>query len=154
MILIRKIQNDDYALILKLLEENEYMHKYNYIEIMEEGLQHRLKNFFHDFFLLTDEKKNIVGIAYSYDFRVNDLNSRINIFFALDVDEVKRLEGIECFMKYMFEEYPLRKLIFECTKREDVLIFEKAGFEVEVALKEYVYYSGGYVTNYIMSKER
>ena len=154
MISIRKIQEDDYPLTLELLKENENMPKYNYLEIMQDSLQHRLKNFFHDFFILTDEENNTIGVVYSYDFRVNDLNSRMNISFVCGVDDKIKTEAINCFVNYMFEEYPLKKIIFECIHQEDVLIFEKSGFYVEVTLKDYVYYSGRYMTNYILSKER
>ena len=104
--------------------------------------------------MLFDEEENAIGIVYSYDFRVNDLNTRMNVSFVHQLDETKKIEAINCFVKYMFVEYPLKKIIYECIQNEDVMIFENAGFAVEVILPEYIYYSGDYVTNYILSRER
>ena len=65
MIYIRKIQEVDYVLALELLKENMNMPRYNYTEKMEDSFQHRLKGFFHDFFMLFDEEENAIGIVYS-----------------------------------------------------------------------------------------
>ncbi|MGN1345010.1 MAG: GNAT family N-acetyltransferase [Traorella sp.] len=115
------------------------------IQAFEQWLISRLKNDFHDFFIIKDKNNRKIGYAYNYDFSLQHGHCKLVVYIEPEYRKI----GIGAFaairfISYLFETYPLLKLYstiytYNQESRKSNLA---AGFVEEGVLKEYRYYDG------------
>lgn len=116
-----------------------------------------LRSFYHLFKVVKNEKKEIIGFVYSYNYRETDGHCSIVTY----VDERYQATGagIEAsmmFIKMLFKQYPLRKIytqVYEYNE-QSLICNQKAGFQEEGCYKEYRFHNGEYWDMHILSMTR
>lgn len=108
----------------------------------EKFLSFNLATVFHDFYVILDKKiRNIVGYAYSYEFRLNDGHCKLFVWLK----EGYKKEFLQpLFMQFshmLLSAYSFRKLYLECVINEDTDLeeYKSLGFCLEGVLKENFY---------------
>lgn len=121
-------------------------------------LSERLKNEFHDFFIIrASDLTEPLGYVHNYDFSLIDGHCKLVVYIIPKYRETG-LGGVAAitFMKRLFEMYPLRKLystIYDYNK-ESLSSNLAAGFCEEGNLLDYRYYDGEYHSIHYLSISR
>ena len=142
--------------------EDQYLYstklRFFSIQNFEHWLSGRLKNEFHDFFIIRDScSKKPLGYVHNYDFSLVDGHCKLVVYIIPEYRETG-LGGIAAitFMKKLFAMYPLRKLystIYDYN-RESLNSNLAAGFHEEANLSDYRYYDGEYHSIHYLSISR
>ncbi len=128
------------------------------VQDFERWLCYRLKNDFHDFFIVNDARSSRnLGYVHSYDFSLIDGHCKLVVYIISEYRKTG-IGGIAAitFMKRLFAEYPLRKIystIYDYNK-ESLRSNLAAGFIEEGILKDYRYYDGNYHNIHYLSISR
>ncbi len=124
----------------------------------EVWLNDRLHKEFHDFFVIKDKRSMLpIGYIHNYDFSLTDGHCKLVVY----ISKKYRNTGIGGFvtvryMKYLFDEYPLRKLystIYDYNT-ESLKSNIAAGFEEEGCIDGYRYHDGIYHKIHYLSMNR
>ncbi len=97
---------------------------------------------FHDFYVILDKRiRNIVGYAYSYEFRLNDSNCKIFIWLKEDYRKEYLLPLLMRFSRELLFSYSFRKLYIDRVIDDDSELKEytSLGFCCEGILRENFY---------------
>lgn len=83
----------------------------NSLKDFDSWIQDHLKYSYNDFFIVEDEREELIGIVYSYDHRMIDGHCKITVYIA----EKWRHGGIGGlitldFMGFLFKHYPYRRI--------------------------------------------
>lgn len=128
----------------------------NTIHTFRNWLLNQLRSGFHDFYIVEYMNQRI-GYVHNYDFSMKDGRCKIVVF----IEETYREFGIGaitaiCFMKKLFEDYPLRKLYLDIYdyNKESLGSNLKAGFIEEGVIKKYRYHDGKFYDLHILSMDK
>lgn len=99
-----------------------------------------LHGFYHDCYVVVDEKESVCGFFISYDFRIVDSHCKIYPVMPLSFDK----EMFDKFIHRLFVEYPLRKVFMKVGKNEMELlqIADSLGFKREAILRQSSFING------------
>lgn len=119
-------------------------------------LQLRLRNDFHDFFMI-DMNKETIGFVYNYCFSPIDGHCKIAVY----IDASYRKFGIGAlaaihFMDYLFSTYSIRKIYLTIYDYNEQSLKSnlQAGFISEGCLKQYRYLDGKFFDLHYLSISR
>lgn len=154
MVSFKAICENNYSIILDSMIRKNIFENYNNYEDIEACFKHMLNGYYHDFFQVEDGNNNYLGVIFSYDFRLNDLNSKMEFVFNDNLEEDISLEIINLYVQYLFKEYPINKIFIKCENRDKVTLLQRAQFEIEMTLKDYLYLDGKYVDQIFLSRRR
>lgn len=127
-------------------------------EDFEQWLCCRLKNDFHDFYIIRESKTlRPLGYVHNYDFSLTDGHCKLVVYIIPEYRKTG-IGGIAAvtFMKRLFSMYPLRKLystVYEYNK-ESLQSNFAAGFEEEGIIRDYRYYNGKYHSMHYLSMSK
>ena len=144
------IPGDTEFLYNSMTSDDQYLYstKLHFFSIQkfEHWLTSRLKNDFHDFFIVRESAtRTIIGYVHNYDFSLVDGHCKLVVYIRPEY----RKTGIGAFaaimfIKKLFAMYPLRKLystIYDYN-HESFKSNLAAGFVEEGVLKDFRYYNG------------
>lgn len=154
MVSFKAICENNYSIILDSMIRKNIFENYNNYEDTEACFKHMLNGYYHDFFQVEDGNNNYLGVIFSYDFRLNDLNCKMEFVFNDNLEEDISLDIINLHVQYLFKEYPINKIYIKCENRDKVTLLQRAQFEIEMTLKDYLYLDGKYVDQIFLSRRR
>lgn len=156
------ISKDIQFLYKVMAAEDQYLYstklRFPSIQNFEQWLSVRLKNEFHDFFIIRESQHmEPLGYVHNYDFSLVDGHCKLVVYIIPEYREIG-IGGMAAitFMKKLFAMYPLRKLystIYDYN-RESLNSNLAAGFQEEANILDYRYYDGKYHSIHYLSISR
>ena len=132
--------------------------QFNTVNDFEDWLMTNMSRTYHDFYVVCDgETKEILGYAYSYEYRRYDGHCKVCIV----ISEKYRAVGVGAiiglrFLNELFVNYPLRKVYIDIYdyNKQSLKSNIDAGFIEEGLLKEHRYYDGKYYDMHLLGLTR
>ena len=135
---------------------NKYDH--NSMDVFKKWLDEKLLHEFNDFMVFHNDDGEFIGFAYTYDFNPIDGHAVFSVAIKPQFQKIGCGGFVSVmFLKYLFLNYPLRKLyahVYDYNV-ESIVCLERFGFINEGVLKEYKYACGKYrdLIFYTISKD-
>lgn len=120
-------------------------------------LDGRLRDFYHEFFLIEDDNGKIVGMIYSYKFSPENGHCEVSIYIQTEYQGSGLGAGAGLFfLDYLFRNYSLRRINTEvyAYNKQSLESQMSCGFEMTGRIPEYRYYDGTYHDLFLMSIKR
>lgn len=125
--------------------------------MFEKWLNEQIKFWYHDFFIICDEKQNTIGFTYSYEFNLNDAHCKYSlcIFEEYEGKGLGAAAGMKM-LKYLFNTYPLKQVFISVYdyNQNSLQINRKAGFKEVGCLPNYRFHNGEYFDMHILVMTR
>lgn len=132
-------------------------HTCNSLKEFDAWLDGRLRDFYHEFFLIEDENDIIAGIIYSYKFSPENGHCNVSIYIRPEYQGsgLGASAGL-LFLDFLFRNYSLRRVNTEiyAYNKQSLDSQKSCGFEITGEIPEYRYYDGSYHDLILMTIRR
>lgn len=105
------------------------------------------RSFYHEFFLIKDDKNDVAGMIYSYKYSPENGHCHVSVYIPPEYQGsgLGAFAGLR-FLDYLFRNYSLRRVQTEvyAYNTQSLESQKRCGFEETGRIPEYRYYNGTY----------